>query len=365
MKIKKLNKSLHKWLSIPLGAILFIVCLTGAALVFQKEILELSNPHHYKVSEVKGQAIPLDKLVPIINGKLGDNTISGVEVSNDPKRTYKMSLSEGFRVTVFVDQYTGEIVGKYAPQDHAFFSIMRLHRWLLDSSRTWGKNIVGWSTVAFIIIIITGLLYRSKKTKDNYVIHFNKGSRRLIFGLHNTLGIYASILLIIFSLSGLMWSFDWYRNGVFALFGDKPQTTEGEPKRERRGGKQSKDKKTINVAQWQNVLDKTLTTDSGYDYIKVSDGSISAHPDNTYRTRVQDKITFNSKTGEITQKVLFSDQDVKTKVWAWAYSLHVGDFWGIWSKILAFITCLIGASLPATGYYMTIKQWIKKRRRRK
>lgn len=364
MNIKRINKSLHKWLSILFGVILFIICITGAMLVFQKEILELSHPSHYKIKAGKEKAISLDRLIPIVNKQLENNSVASVEISKDRNRTYKMSLKEGFRVVAFVNQYTGEVVGEYAPQEHIFFSIMRLHRWLLDSTRTWGKNLVGWTAIVFILLIITGLSYFSKKAKENYIIHFNKGSRRLVFGLHNTLGVYASILLLIMAFSGLMWSFDWYRNGVFHLFGDKTQPNTGHQKRERKRGS---DETTlaINVSQWQNILEKTLNASGKYDYVKISDGNVSAHPDNTYRTRVQDKYTFDPQTSEITDTVLFKDQDVKTRVWAWAYSLHVGDYWGIWSKVLSFLACLIGASLVVTGYYIMISRWLRKHRTKK
>lgn len=362
MKIKRINKTLHKWLSIPLGIILFVICITGAMLVFQKEILELSNPHHYRIKKVSGNPIPLDRLIPMVNAQLEDNSVASVEVSKEPNKTYKMSLTEGFRVTAFVNQYTGEVVGQYAVREHAFFSIMSMHRWLMDGTRTWGKYIVGWSTLLFVFIVITGFFYRNKRSKDNYVIHFNKGTKRMIFGLHNTLGVYASLVLIICALSGLMWSFDWFRNGVFTVFGAPAE--EQQSGNNRRGGDGKKEKATINYVSWQSALENVLAEDSDYDYVKISNGAVSAHPDNTYRTRVQDKITFDKNTGEIKKTVLFEDQDVKSRVWAWAYSLHVGDYWGIWSKILTFIVCLIGASLPITGYYMTIKRWKEKRRKR-
>ncbi len=360
MTKKKINHLLHKWLSIPLGVIIVILCLTGAALVFQQEILELSNPTHYFVEEVKEEPIPLDKLVSMVNAKLEDNSISGVKISNDPHRTYTMTLAEGFRVSVFVNQYTGEIMGKYSTRESGFFTIMKLHRWLLDDSHTWGKYITGWSTVLFIVILITGLCYINKKKKQNYTIHLNKGTHKLMFGLHNTLGIYATLVLIICSLSGLMWSFQWFRDGVFAICG-----AENTPQQTRSRGGEKKEKEPINILHWQTAFENTVKLDPTYDYVRISDGVATVHPSNTYRTRVQDKYSFDKTSGEITKITPFSEADVKSKVWAWAYSLHVGDYWGIWSKILTFIFCIIGASLPITGYYFTIKKWKNKRKKQR
>jgi uncharacterized iron-regulated membrane protein len=60
---------------------------------------------------------------------------------------------------------------------------------------------------------------------------------------------------------------------------------------------------------------------------------------------------------EITVK---SDQDAPNGVKAWVYQLHTGKWGGIYSKILYFIACLIGTSLPITGYWL----WLSRRKKR-
>ena len=73
-----------------------------------------------------------------------------------------------------MDQYTGEIKGKY--ERPAFFVTMfRLHRWLLDSMKAdggvfWGKMIVGVSTLLFVVVLISGIVIwwpRTRKALKN------------------------------------------------------------------------------------------------------------------------------------------------------------------------------------------------------
>ena len=45
--MRKFFAKVHLWLSIPFGIIIAIVCLTGAILVFETEILELGYPSRY------------------------------------------------------------------------------------------------------------------------------------------------------------------------------------------------------------------------------------------------------------------------------------------------------------------------------
>ena len=55
--MRKFFAKVHLWLSIPFGIIIAIVCLTGAILVFETEILELGYPSRYFVKEVKGEPL--------------------------------------------------------------------------------------------------------------------------------------------------------------------------------------------------------------------------------------------------------------------------------------------------------------------
>lgn len=45
--MKKTFRKIHLWLSVPFGLIISIICLTGAALVFEREINDAINSHLY------------------------------------------------------------------------------------------------------------------------------------------------------------------------------------------------------------------------------------------------------------------------------------------------------------------------------
>lgn len=355
-------KKLHKWLSLPVGIIITVVCLTGAILVFQDEILEASNPTHYFIEDINGVPIPLDELIPMVNAQLDSNSVASVQISDDPKRTYRMALAEGFRITAFVNQYTGEITGYYKFRESPFYTIMALHRWLMDGSRTWGKYTVGISTFIFVFILISGFIVWMPRriNKSRFKIQFRKGAKRILYDLHNVLGAYACLVLLICALTGMVWSFEWYRNGVFRLFGAEIQQSQGHGGGQRGGGK--KEKPEVNTATWQSVYENLAVANPGYEYIRVENGSASVHLKSSVTSRATDKYIFDKESGEITKAILFKDQETTTRIWAWVYSLHVGNYWGIWSKIFTCFFSLVGASLPLTGYYIF---FVKKGNKRK
>ena len=217
--MKKFFTKVHVWLSIPFGIIIAIVCLTGAILVFETEILELCYPSRYFVKEVKGEVLSPAVLMDAAGQQLPDSIkINGIRVSSDPKRTYQLILP-GKKAACFINPYTGEITG--IDDGKGFFmKMMRLHRWLLDEykrdgSFAWGKAIVGYSTLVLAVIIISGLVIwypRNKKVlKNRLKIKTKAGGFRFLYDLHVSGGFYAALLLLVLALTGLTWSFGWYR----------------------------------------------------------------------------------------------------------------------------------------------------------
>lgn len=68
---------------------------------------------YYYVEEVKGEPLPLDELIARVEPTLEDGRrITGVTITDDPERSYQVNLNEPKRAAVFVDQYTGEVLGE-------------------------------------------------------------------------------------------------------------------------------------------------------------------------------------------------------------------------------------------------------------
>lgn len=354
--MRKFFRTLHTWLSIPAGILIFIVCFTGTLLVFQDEIQQISNKERYFNSEKGKSLIPLNQLAQKVNEKLKDNSVKDVRIYSNHQRNYAFGLTDGFRKVAYVNPYTAEITDIYSPKDSIFFWIMSLHRWLLDDTRTWGKYAVGISTLFFIVILISGFfIWLPKKWKrSRFTIETQKGKKRLFYDLHSVLGLYACLILLISAITGPMWSFEWYRNSVYTILGAETSKPEA--------GNKEKDKKNnkVNFEVWPRVADTLQTLNPDNEYITIQNGSAMVHQKNAATSRASDKYQYEPKTGSITSFKPYKQQPYSSKIPGWYYDLHVGAYWGIWSKILTFIAGLIGTSLPITGYYL----WWKKRRKK-
>ena len=134
MTVRKLFKKLHLWLSLPFGLIIMTTCLTGALLVFEKEITALVQ-HESVVSVPDQKPLPLSVLLERVAEKTPDSVeITSITIPTSPHRAYNVGLSKPRRAGVLIDPYTGKIIGPSGRL--AFFTTVReLHRWLLDSMK--------------------------------------------------------------------------------------------------------------------------------------------------------------------------------------------------------------------------------------
>lgn len=399
--MRKIFRNIHLWLSVPFGILITLICFSGAALVFEKEVMELCHRELYFVKKVEAAPLPMEQLMTKVAATLPDSvSVTGVNISSDPERAYQVTLSKPRRASMYVDQYTGEIMGKY--ERAPFFNFMfRMHRWLLDSMKQdggifWGKMIVGTSTLMFVFVLISGVVVwwpRTRKAlKNSLKIVANKGWRRFWYDLHVAGGMYALVFLLAMALTGLTWSFQWYRTGFYKTFGvevqpsmghgnaaanatakggkreESPEGRSGRPgnrseKPEGRGehSESREGRKRSPYTNWQQVYEQLAEANPDYKLISVSDGSASVALPRFGNQRGTDRYKFNPRNGEITETTLYKDLDNSGKIRGWIYSVHVGSWGGMLTRILTFIAALIGASLPLTGYYL----WIRRLKKRK
>ena len=386
--MKKALRKIHLWLSVPTGIIITLVCFSGAMLVFEKEITEAIKPELYFVKEAKGEPIPMQQLMEKVEETLPDSvSISGVTVFADSTRTYQVSLSKPRRASIYVNQYTGEVTGR--SERLPFFNTMfHLHRWLLGSSTGVGKLLTGICTLVLVFILITGILMwltnRNKPLKASLAIHVTKGWGRFWHDLHVAGGIYTTIFLLAMALTGLTWSFSWYRTGFYACFGVESSekggahgeggNSHGEGRGSRGEGRYSHGDGRNNhegkhgegrgfhrrspYRHWEDVLNEVALKNPGYQQITLKPEVAEVVPEGRLSMRAADKYSYDRRSGEITDVQLYSAGKKDTKVRSGVYMVHTGSWGGIITRILNFLAAFIGATLPLTGYWL----WFRRKR---
>ena len=133
-------------------------------LVFEGEITRALHPELYRVA-APADARPLrpSQLADRIGGQMPDSLhLVSLQLSARSDEPCMAAFRETGRKQLSVDPYTGNVNGW--TESPAFFGTVRkLHRWLLDpppskGEKSVGKAIVGVSTLALVLILVSGLI---------------------------------------------------------------------------------------------------------------------------------------------------------------------------------------------------------------
>lgn len=220
---KKLIGQVHLWLGLACGLVVLVVALTGSILVFEDE-LEPVIYHKQMVVEVEHKAprLPVDTLMAIAQQAYPKTPIRQVRMEPAANRSAMVLLGAGKKQGqkyVFINPYTGKILGKGKAEDRFFAVVTRLHRYLLAGDT--GKIITGISCSMFFILTISGIIIwwpaNKNAVKQRFKIKWDGSSKRVNWDIHAVFGFYASFFLIAISVTGLVWSYEWVNNLIYTL----------------------------------------------------------------------------------------------------------------------------------------------------
>src|SRR3954464_9188898 len=114
---------LHRWTALVVGIVLLAIAASGATLVFEGAIDRGLHPELWRVSPV-GATLPLDTLVARVEARDTSSRVTSVSVSHVPNRAWTMGAGP---LTVFVDPYSGAIMGTRTPAQSQRTLARRLH----------------------------------------------------------------------------------------------------------------------------------------------------------------------------------------------------------------------------------------------
>ena len=389
--MKKIFAKIHLWLSVPLGLVITVVCLSGAVLVFEGEITRALHPELYRVA-VPANVRPLrpSQLADRIRGQMPDSLhLVSLQLSARSDEPCMAAFRETGRRQLSVDPYTGAVNG-WAESPAFFGTVRKLHRWLLDpppskGEKSIGNAIVGVSTLALVVILVSGLILwipRSRKALRNRLKVSCSDGRRFWHDCHVSLGFYATLLLLVMALTGLTWSFGWYRTAAYALFGGTPQTAVAQEPTARKadsGGRNERGRSGERTAGREHGGPQAETEARPFDYAVWDEvlGQLTAHCTACKtivltQTEAQvarqsamrriDRVTFDPRNGRLAEITRYEETPRQQRLRGWFYAFHTGTWGGIWTKILYFLAALTGASLPLTGYWLWWRRCMNKRK---
>lgn len=366
---RKFINDLHLWLGLASGIILFVVCFTGTILVFEQEIKEIFVEDFSVISTDKKQTVTnlTEELI-----RSNDFYVTGVNIPNNENEAYtflvKEDLKEHRGTKILVNPYTKAIYkAEKTKADGFMLTMFKLHRWLLLDSNV-GRPIVGAATIIFLLLAISGIVLWFPKRitwrniKQGFKIKTKANWKRVNHDLHNTLGFYACIFLLVMAITGLCWSFESYREGLGYIMGTKifdrssPEFELGN----------NSDAMIISHDDAIYLANQTLNYSGELEVTfpnqKNNFYSFRKYNDNNWSPSTSDKL-FLDTIGTVLKVEYFDEKPLNQKIAAVIKPLHTGAIFGTLSKIIYFLACLIATSLPVSGTIIWLNKLKKKKKK--
>jgi uncharacterized iron-regulated membrane protein len=201
----------HRYLGLVIGLVLVIVGLTGSLLVFIPELDAQIVQTRFGNVAPQNERVPVEQIVDTVKSTYSNHPdwkVGQVQmVSNLPYYTVRLNRPDKTQWEVFMNPYTGKVMGD-RQRETAFFSrILDLHYALLSGAI--GTIIVGIAALLLFILSITGIVLWPgwRKLISGFKIKWNAHSKRLNYDLHKVAGIITASFLAVIAFTGFCWNF--------------------------------------------------------------------------------------------------------------------------------------------------------------
>jgi uncharacterized iron-regulated membrane protein len=217
MKVRSVIFWTHVCAALCAGAVVLIMAGTGVLLAFERQITHWSDMRGIDGAPPAPAArlLPPDSLAALARAGTG-RAATSLRIHADPDAPVEIAL--GRQQTLFMNGYTGELLGTGSPTARAFFaSVEGLHRWLAlpGDARRAGRAVTGVANLVFLFMVLSGIVLWWPRTHSlrrfRNVLLFRRGlrARARDFNWHNVIGFWSAVPLLLIITSGVVVSYGW------------------------------------------------------------------------------------------------------------------------------------------------------------
>jgi uncharacterized iron-regulated membrane protein len=374
---------IHLAAGLTAGLIVAVMAATGAALAFERQLLEWAERGSARVTPPAPPAprLALDDLVARARAAApGGEPPTALTIYADPAAAVRVSA--GRQAGVHVDPYRGDVRPLAGRRWRNVFQLMiEWHRWLGGTSpagRAAGKAITGVANAAFLFLALSGLFLwwprRFRRSLLRQSLWFKRGlaGKARDWNWHNVIGFWSLPVLIVVTASGMVISYRWVSNLVYRVAGETPPAaanpsgTGAAPAvpRPPTGARPLALDATLaaitrEVPGWSSATVRLRGEQRGAQPLSLTVRQAGGWP--PFATT---QLTLDPFTGQTLRKETFAASSPGRKLRSWLRFLHTGEALG-WPGQLAAGLASLGATLLVwTGLALACRRFLGWRRRR-
>lgn len=356
MKSKTLRSiafSLHRYIGLAVGLILIIVGITGSLLVFQEEFDHFVIERQFGQITQQPQRVAIESVVDKVKTAYSDRPefkLASVDTLPDsPTYTVRLADQNDKRTEVFVNSYTGEIIGDRLWDNTLIGIIFQLHYALLAGDI--GTKIVGIVAFLLLILSLTGIFLWSgwRKLISGFKIKWQAHPKRVNYDIHKVAGIITAVFLGFTAFTGFCWNFYEYAEPAIYVITFSPHSPE--PVSQTVAGKSA-----LGMAEILKIADAALPS------AETTFINLPTEPKGTfaiYKKRPQESneygdsvVYLDQYSGKILKLKDGLNLSLGEKVLDSFSPLPYGTFWGLPTRILYVFVGLAPLILFITGFVM-------------
>jgi uncharacterized iron-regulated membrane protein len=371
-RVKKFAGKIHLWLGLSSGLIVLIIAITGCIYAFQHEIQEATQPYRY-VPEHATAFLPPSELKQRAEKELPGKHVHAVMYEGKHRSAQVIFFSFEpvyYYYIVYANPYTGDIL-KVKDMQADFFKLVLDGHFYLWLPPHIGQPVVATATLVFVALLLSGIYLwwprKKKEVKESFSIRWNAKWRRKNYDLHQVAGFYAFSILLVLALTGLVWGFEWFANGVHKGLGGERSLQYADAVSDT----------TLTYSSTTPAIDKVWVM---MQKLYPTAHAIEVHPPETATSSVAananpDRSTYHKidyryfdqySLEELSVEHIYGRYHEATAadhLLRMNYDIHTGAILGLPGKILAFSASLICATLPITGFLLWLGRNKKKKKK--
>jgi uncharacterized iron-regulated membrane protein len=375
--IRRLVFWIHLAIGVAAAIAIFVMSVTGVLLAFERQMLHVVDRDLRAVDAAPG--VPARSLGDMLATVATTSGVRPTGIVVRPEPTASIEFALGRDRSVYVDPYTGAVLGESSTRARAFFGVVeRWHRTLGEPLGARGplRAFAAASNLVFFVLALTGAYLWLPRawtwTAVRAASLFRGGlrGRARDWNWHNVAGVWCVLPLLLVTLTGVVISYPWANALLFRMAGTPPPVRQGPPPGPGPGGRNAPASVSPEAAAavgraaavagahasgWRTM---TLRVPPGTD----SQVSVTLDRGTGGQVEKRTELVVDGQAGRIVRTRGFGDQPLGQRLRGLARFIHTGEEGGLAGQAVAAIASAAGALLAWTGVSLALRRFARWRR---
>lgn len=332
----------HRWAGLIAGIVILLISVTGCILVFENDIERALNAHAMLVTP-GATRISLRQAADAVRAEYPVDPPTSMTFPERPTHALLVNLKSG--LAAGVDPYTGQVLGTIRRSRGPALFVHLVHTRLAAGEP--GENTVGAFTVMTLFMALSGVyLWWPRRI---WSLASGRSWRRANFDLHNVLGLYSALFLVVMTVSGVMIAYGPTLDGMVRKLDGPPRAPSA-----RMASRIVAGAAPLSPDEAVRIAGETLPgafvaslnlPPPGVGFYRMT---LKFPEDHTPAGR--SRLALDQYSGHVLDVQSTRQAPLGTRILNLKRSIHTGDVFGAPSQALAFLVSLSLAGQVVTGF---------------